>query len=308
MAVPPRPAVRTLPPGPDVADQATFNDRANAFFPEVTPWGVEVNTLADWMKARGDEVATATPQALDARDDAQAARDAAEGHEEQAGIFASAAQAAAGAPAIAGQGGRVLRVRPDASGVEWADDGVPAGAVFHMAMDSPPPGYLRANGAAISRTTYARLFSAIGTTHGAGNGSTTFNVPDLRDDFVRGSSASRAVGVRESDAFRAHTHGSGGLSTGPSGAHAHSGTTQGAGAHNHTYLRGSGSFGTTGTGSGTLNGAITTDTTSSVNNHTHTFNTSTEQAHTHPISGSTDSTGGAETRPRNVALLAVIKF
>lgn len=42
------------------------------------------------------------------------------------------------------------------------------------------------SGAAVSRTTYAALFAAIGTTFGAGNGSTTFNLPDLRGEFLRG--------------------------------------------------------------------------------------------------------------------------
>jgi phage-related tail fiber protein len=45
----------------------------------------------------------------------------------------------------------------------------------------------------VSRTTFAELFSAIGTTHGAGDGSTTFNVPDLRGEFVRGWDHGRGV-------------------------------------------------------------------------------------------------------------------
>lgn len=50
-----------------------------------------------------------------------------------------------------------------------------------------PTGWLLCNGAAISRTTYAALFTAIGTTHGAGNGTTTFNIPDIRDKFIVGA-------------------------------------------------------------------------------------------------------------------------
>ena len=63
--------------------------------------------------------------------------------------------------------------------------GVPSGVVAYFASSSAPSGWLKANGAAVSRTTYASLFSAIGTTWGAGNGSTTFNVPDLRGYFMR---------------------------------------------------------------------------------------------------------------------------
>lgn len=67
------------------------------------------------------------------------------------------------------------------------------GAVAHFAMTTPPTGWLKANGAAISRTTYAALFAAIGTTYGTGDGSTTFNLPDLRGEFLRGYDDSRGV-------------------------------------------------------------------------------------------------------------------
>ena len=70
---------------------------------------------------------------------------------------------------------------------------VPTGSVHMMATTTAPSGYLKCNGAAVSRTTYADLFAIIGTTHGAGNGSTTFNVPDLRGEFVRGWDDSRGV-------------------------------------------------------------------------------------------------------------------
>jgi microcystin-dependent protein len=74
-----------------------------------------------------------------------------------------------------------------ATGLKWvAPSGVPVGFVMMFAADTAPTGFLKANGAAISRTTYANLFTAIGTTFGVGDGSTTFNVPDLRGYFVRG--------------------------------------------------------------------------------------------------------------------------
>lgn len=63
---------------------------------------------------------------------------------------------------------------------------VPSGAVSYFARNTAPTGWLKANGAAVSRTTYSALFSAIGTTFGSGNGSTTFNLPDLRAEFLRG--------------------------------------------------------------------------------------------------------------------------
>lgn len=61
-----------------------------------------------------------------------------------------------------------------------------SGEVKTFAMNSCPAGWAETNGAAISRTTYASLFSAIGTTWGSGNGSTTFNIPDFRGQFLRG--------------------------------------------------------------------------------------------------------------------------
>lgn len=63
---------------------------------------------------------------------------------------------------------------------------VPSGAVFAFAMSTAPSGYLECDGSAVSRTTYAELFAAIGTTWGAGDESTTFNLPDLRGEFIRG--------------------------------------------------------------------------------------------------------------------------
>ena len=62
----------------------------------------------------------------------------------------------------------------------------PAGAIQFFAMETAPVGWLKANGAEISRTLYANLFAAIGTTFGSGDGKTTFNLPDLRGEFLRG--------------------------------------------------------------------------------------------------------------------------
>jgi hypothetical protein len=99
---------------------------------------------------------------------------------------------------------------------------VPAGAVQAFAMNSAPAGWLAADGSNVNRTTYAALFSAIGTTYGAGDGSTTFALPDLRGYFVRGSgtnsdgTASGAFGVKQADELKSHTHsGSFLLSSGP---------------------------------------------------------------------------------------------
>ncbi len=70
---------------------------------------------------------------------------------------------------------------------------VPAGAVCSFAGSSAPDGWLVCDGAAVSRTTYAALFEQIGTAFGAGDGVATFNLPDLRGEFVRGLDSGRGV-------------------------------------------------------------------------------------------------------------------
>ena len=77
---------------------------------------------------------------------------------------------------------------------------VPSGAVFPFAGASAPSGYILCFGQAISRSTYSDLFTAIGTTYGTGDGSSTFNLPDIRgrviagQDDMGGSSANRLTG------------------------------------------------------------------------------------------------------------------
>jgi phage-related tail fiber protein len=84
--------------------------------------------------------------------------------------------------------------------------------VAYFASSSAPTGWLKCNGAAVSRTTYAALFVAIGTTFGGGNGSTTFTLPDLRGEFIRGWDDARTVdngrtfGSFQVDAFQGHRH------------------------------------------------------------------------------------------------------
>ena len=63
---------------------------------------------------------------------------------------------------------------------------VPPGAIFPYAGATAPPGFLLCDGSAVNRTTQAALFAAIGTAWGVGDGSTTFNLPDLRGQFLRG--------------------------------------------------------------------------------------------------------------------------
>lgn len=110
-----------------------------------------------------------------------------------------------------------------------------AGGVQAFAGSAAPAGWLKCNGAAISRTAYADLFAVIGTTYGAGDGNSTFNIPDLRGEFLRGwdngrgVDAGRALGSAQADELKAHTHdldttGMGGGYAGPNEGGLHSGT------------------------------------------------------------------------------------
>ena len=72
---------------------------------------------------------------------------------------------------------------------------IPAGAVMYFAQGAVPEGWLFCNGSAVSRTTYAALYAAIGTKYGSGNGSSTFTLPNLRSIFVQGASSTSDVGT-----------------------------------------------------------------------------------------------------------------
>lgn len=96
-----------------------------------------------------------------------------------------------------------------------ASSGTPAGTIILFASPTVPAGHLKANGALVSRTAYSALFAAIGTTFGAGDGSTTFALPDLRAYFPRGWDDGRGIdvgrvfGSTQQDDFKSHTHANG---------------------------------------------------------------------------------------------------
>lgn len=166
----------------------------------------------------------------------------------------------------------------------WAAvSGTPIGTVLFFAANTAPTGFIKANGAAISRTTYADLFAIIGTTFGAGNGSTTFNVPDMRGNFARGwddgagVDTGRVFGSTQLDQMQQIT---GAITNMGKVASPASATSSGA-------LTSPGSpAGNSGIGSGGNTGVnITFDSANSVG-----------------------ARAGTETRPRNVALLGCIRF
>lgn len=159
----------------------------------------------------------------------------------------------------------------------------PVGTIAAFAMSTAPSGFLKANGAAISRSTYSALFAKIGTTYGAGDGSTTFNLPDLRGYFPRawddgrGVDAGRAIGSTQADRNLSHSH---------------TGSTNSTGSHSHTYPVRSDSDGST--------PALYLGNTSG------SAGSSSAGAHSHTVT--IYANGDVESRPKNIALLFCIKY
>lgn len=156
--------------------------------------------------------------------------------------------------------------------------GVPIGTILPYAGSTPPPGWLKADGSAISRSTYATLFAATGTAFGAGNGTTTFNIPDLDDRVPVGGGFTFSHG--DTGGAMSVT-----LSVGQMPAHNH-GTHVG---HNHS---------TNGTG----NATVQSGSGATVSNNTAGFTGAT--AHTHDTQGSGDP---IDNMPPYVAMLYIIR-
>lgn len=169
------------------------------------------------------------------------------------------------------------------------DQRTPPSAIMHFPRATAPTGWLKANGAAISRTAYAALYAVIGTTYGAGDGFTTFALPDLRGEFIRGwddsrgADPGRAIGTAQSSQNLSHVH---------------SASTSTDGGHFHEYVDTDTNPAPPGLG-GLMGGADWWDRNS-------TALTSNAGAHTHDVNML--ASGGNESRPRNIALLACIKF
>lgn len=111
---------------------------------------------------------------------------------------------------------------------------IPSGAILPYGGASAPSGFVLCDGSAISRTAYAALFAILGTAYGAGNGSTTFNVPDLKGRSPLGSGAGSGLTARtigQSGGEESHA-----LSANENGQHTHAATVTDPG-HNHAVGR-----------------------------------------------------------------------
>lgn len=142
-------------------------------------------------------------------------------------------------PTNVGSNGQVLSTTGSGN-LAWtnpSESGTPSGVIMQYAGSSAPTGYLICNGSAVSRTTYSNLFAVIGTTYGAGDGSTTFNLPDLRGRFPVGYYSSDASfdALNEKSGEKTHT-----ITSAELPAHTHSvdppsTTTSSDGSHTHDY-------------------------------------------------------------------------
>jgi len=163
------------------------------------------------------------------------------------------------------------------------------GLVAHFGTSTAPTGWLKCNGASISRTTFAPLFSVISTTYGVGVGTTSFQVPDLRGVFIRGWADNQTT-YDSGRAFNSNIQAEGIKS------HTHTGSTNAVGNHYHNVnydddISGGNSTAYESSGAGGIDGDYRTE---DAGAHSHTLNI--------------DSFGGTETRPVNMALLACIKY
>ncbi len=160
----------------------------------------------------------------------------------------------------------------------------PIGTLLPFAGSTAPSGWLIADGSAVSRTTYAALFAVCGTTYGAGNGTTTFNLPSLTNrvpvgsggSYSRGNTGGASTVTLSTSQIPSHDHGG-------VGDHSHSisGTANSVGDHSHGYTNASS------TRSDILAGGGTT-----TNNGSFGDSTSGSGGHSHSLSGSIGSAGG----------------
>jgi microcystin-dependent protein len=184
-------------------------------------------------------------------------------------------------------------------------DSVPTGCVFCRAAASVPAGYLECNGAAVSRSTYSALFAVIGTTYGSGNGSSTFNLPDLRGEFVRGFDngrgvdSGRSINNPQGSANQSHNHSYGNAGITVSGAnHRHNarGFSLQPSVASVAITLGSGQsyqIGYRTSDSGSTNQAILNSGNLSMSG---------------TVGITINNTGGNESRPRNVAMMYIIRI
>jgi microcystin-dependent protein len=204
------------------------------------------------------------------------------------------------------------------------------GEISEHATANVPPGAILCDGRLLSRTDYNELFTQIGTTWGAGDGFTTFAIPNTRDTgrYLRSATGSVAVGTYQASQNLSHTHTGTATVSGntltESNDHVHfvsivSGTSNQDINHVHNHLRASGNIGATkpfGGGSepfSTYVNAFTDPPNFDINQHNHSINGNSQgisATHTHAFNGSgtiaASASGGSESRPETAVVMMCI--
>ena len=190
---------------------------------------------------------------------------------------------------------------------------MPSGTIAAYAGLTAPIEFLICEGQAVSRTTYADLFTAIGTIYGNGDGSSTFNIPDLRSEFIRsfisGSAVDpgRALGSNQgwSTALVGGTTISASYDNNTN-FHSHSGITGGSGTHNHTIAADDdGGGGNASEGSGARDGSFYLIPEEGAHSHSNVASSS-HGSHVHTLNVSSWGGGDIETRPDAVVVMYMI--
>ena len=186
--------------------------------------------------------------------------------------------------------------------------GVPTGSVFCLAVDTVPTGYVKCNGASYQRTgTYAALFAVIGTTYGAAD-SSHFNVPDLRGEFVRGFDdgrgvdSGRSINDPQGGQNLQHNHTASSSVTDPGHFH-HSFKLGNAGQSRFNSTLSSNVTPASGTGAANLNEGY------NIVSRSEEADVGKTSSKTTGVSVNTNTDNqGSEARPRNIAMLYIIKI
>ena len=211
--------------------------------------------------------------------------------------------------------GKVTEITCDGTNM-YRHDREEVGEIFYHA-GSVPGGALECTGATPLRASALDLFAKIGTTWGAGNGTTTFTIPDgyTAGKFLRSRTASVTLGTSQTDQNKAHTHTGSGTTSTESADHTHtfSGSTGAMSANaSHTHsTNGNSGTSTTGGGAFTIGGASAETINATNTDHTHTFSGTTSgksATHTHTYSFTTSSDGGTEARPTNLSAIQCIRY
>ena len=201
-------------------------------------------------------------------------------------------------------------------GVDYLGPAAVTGLICYYPVQVPPKGWLLCDGRSISRVQYSRLFNKIGTQYGAGDGATTFGIPNLMGYFVRGWDNTRDINVPQEGAVGGHTHQFTG-STGPGTAHSHTrgtmnieGTLWGESSSASGWSEITGAFYKTDTSRRWGHDSHDNDNTDMGfdASRSWTGSTSEENSHTHALSGNTlNNATGVENMVRNMPLFPIIK-